>query len=585
MKKRPLFSKATALTLVCVMLVAAFAACNIGDFPIEGTPGQTTPPTEHVYDPNAKTYTITYIDAPNHSNPTTYTSNDYIILQRPVWNGLSFSHWSDKDGNVITEIPYDTTGNLVLRANWVYNENFVVSNNTDQVFLTYYNDELNAFQFVYDLGTINNVVLDTLDSYKYNGATNHTWSFSKTVSFTESKAQNIANTVSKSVTSSSSWSSAVADVINNSTSNSRDESASASFEVGNTWAKVGAEASWANGHVNTEGSSNTTTKSNSGSTGSSSGESSTVSSTLTFVSDTTTQVTRSETMEPAISPAGMYKYVQAGTVQVFAIVTYDPAVKDYYINIYSYISNTFETMLYEPVPEYNSDISIVSSEPFTFDIDINALVSRIDNAYTIQFDANGGIGTMPVQLMLPDTYTALLSNRFTKTGYKFVGWRVKDGDKTVVYLDGNEVQNLGSPKETVTLEAVWASTEPQYSQWSEWSDWTFERQDTNALVKEESRTVWSYYYFQCPSCGRHTPQYGRSCNYWKGGCGSTKILESSWHPVYSTISYDEIALHYGWAGSNWYYAEIDGQIVFRWTASTGGVKTQYRYSTRTLIEE
>lgn len=584
MRKHKTLQKLIATTLVAVMLLAAFSACNIGGQTNDPTNGQTTPPTEHVYQPDAKTYTITYIDAPSHNNPTTYTVNDYIILQRPVWNGLSFSHWSDKDGNVVTEIPYDTTGNLVLRANWMYSENFVVSNNTDKVFLTYYNDELNAFQFVYDLGTINNVVLDELSAYRYNGATNHTWSISETVSFTESNAQNVANTISKSVTSSSSWSSSVADAINNSTSDSRDESASASFEVDAKWVKVGAEASWANGHVNTAGSSNTTTKTNGGSTGSSSGTSSTISSTLTFVSDTTTQVTRSETLEPAISPAGLYKYVEAGTIQVFAIVTYDPAVKDYFINIYSYVADVYDTMLYEPIPEYNNDISIVQSAPFTFDLNIDELVNNIDNAYTIVFDANGGTGTMPVQFMLPDTYMALLKNQYTKAGNKFIGWRVKDGDKTVVYLDGNEVKNLGSPKETVTLEAVWSSTAPQYSAWSEWSDWTFERQDTNALVKEESRTVWSYYYYQCPSCGRHTPQYGKYCNFWNKGCGSVKIPDSSWHAVYSTIPHEKAV--YGWDGNNWYYLELEGiGVVFRRTEEYGGgVKTQYRYSTRTLIE-
>ncbi len=408
---------------------------------------------EPVPDPDPdKTYTITYIDAPYHENPKTYTSADNIILQRAAWNGLSFSHWSDKDGNVVTEIPSGTTGNITLFANWKYIENLVVSNNTDEIYLMLFNEEMNAYHFVFDLGYIQNVVLDKLTAYSYQGATSHTWSISETVSFTQGSAEEVAKTITSSVTNSSSWSSAIESATNssNSTNTTTGASISADFKV------LAGEIHNSKGKSYESGSSNATSNSKFGSSESSTGSSKTVSSTITFVEDVSTQITHSETLDPTYSPAGMYKYVHAGTIAVFAIVTYDIETKNYYINIYSYIDEIYDTMLYEPTPEYNSGVNIVESDPFSFDFNIEEIEKNIiDNSYFIEFDANGGEGTMPTQMMLPNSSTDLHKNQFTKSGSIFIGWRIADGNKSIIYTDGQNVENLGSPGETIVLEAVW----------------------------------------------------------------------------------------------------------------------------------
>lgn len=541
---------------------------------LKPTPDPDPDPDPDLNPDEDKTYTITYVDAPQHNNPVTYTSKDSFILKAPVWNGLAFSHWTDRAGNVIKEIPYGTTGNLTLTANWKYTENLAVSNQSNDILLAYYNDELNAYQFVYLFGTIHNVVLDELSAYRYNGGTNHTWSISETVSFTESNAKNVASTISNSVTKSSSWSSTVS--ATQSASSSVNASVSAELSAG--WGGTKASIATNLGVGNESGSSDTTSNSSTSSSGSSSGESNTVSSTLTFVSDTTTQITRSETLEPAISPAGLYRYVQAGEVEVYAVVTYDVATKNYYINIFSYIVRTYDMMLYEPIPEYNSDVNIVESDPFVFDLNIDELAENIiNNSYYIKFDANGGEGEMPTQMVLPNSSAELQKNQFTKTGCSFVGWRVKDGDKTVVYTDGQSIKNLGSPRETVTLEAIWASTEPEYSEWSEWGEWTLERRETSDLVKEESATLWSYYYFKCPSCGDHMHGWNMTCPTWAGGCGNGFIPESSWKWVFSDVSYDNAGLK-KWYDTGKYYTVINGQIVFQ----AKGQMTVYRYATRTV---
>ena len=419
---------------------------------------------QRVIPASVKEYTITYIDAPQHNNPTKYTVNDYIDLQKAVWNGLSFAYWTDKDGNIIEEIPYGTEGNITLYANWRLTENFTTSVHSDKPMVSLYDDETDNYYFVYKIGSISDVVLDLLSSYRYNGASNHTWSISKTVSFTESEAQTVADTISKSITNSSSWSSTLSNTASHSSSASTNVSASVSAEVGIPYAKVSSEISASEGYEVSSGSSSTLTNSSAGSSGSSSSTSQSVTSGITFVADTSTQVTRTEELNPSISLPGLYKYAQVGTIDVYMIVTYDIDKKDYFIDIYSYICEVSETMLYEPIPEYNGDIRLVDSKPFEFDIDIDALAETVNNTYYIEFDANGGIGSMPTQMMLPDTTTELFENQFTKAGNAFVGWRVKDGDKTKIYLDGQEVTNLGSPKETVVLEAVWASTEPVWAE-------------------------------------------------------------------------------------------------------------------------
>ncbi len=57
--------------------------------------------------------------------------------------------------------------------------------------------------------------------------------------------------------------------------------------------------------------------------------------------------------------------------------------------------------------------------------------------YTIEYNSNGGSGTMPNQSAKSDTYATLSPNQFTKDGYEFAGWNVKrksDG-KSLLEID------------------------------------------------------------------------------------------------------------------------------------------------------
>ena len=77
------------------------------------------------------------------------------------------------------------------------------------------------------------------------------------------------------------------------------------------------------------------------------------------------------------------------------------------------------------------------------------------NTSTVQFNANGGEGTMADQLFTYDVKQALTANTFTRTGYTFAGW-AKTADGVIVYTNSEEVSNLAvEDGAVVTLYAQW----------------------------------------------------------------------------------------------------------------------------------
>ncbi len=75
--------------------------------------------------------------------------------------------------------------------------------------------------------------------------------------------------------------------------------------------------------------------------------------------------------------------------------------------------------------------------------------------YYVEFDANGGTGSMEKQTFVHGQEQALSANSFKRSGYLFTGWAtVSDG--AVAYTDGQTVSDLFPENgDTVTLYAVW----------------------------------------------------------------------------------------------------------------------------------
>ncbi|MBW3090473.1 InlB B-repeat-containing protein [Bifidobacterium miconisargentati] len=80
------------------------------------------------------------------------------------------------------------------------------------------------------------------------------------------------------------------------------------------------------------------------------------------------------------------------------------------------------------------------------------------NTYVVSFDANGGTGKMKDQQFTYDQKQQLAKNAFTRSGYVFDGWKIKNGDGKTSYSDGQKVLNLSADSNgVVVLQAQWKS--------------------------------------------------------------------------------------------------------------------------------
>ena len=78
------------------------------------------------------------------------------------------------------------------------------------------------------------------------------------------------------------------------------------------------------------------------------------------------------------------------------------------------------------------------------------------NTYYVNFNSNGGSGTMTRQTFTYGTYQNLKSNTFTRTGYTFTGWNRNSAGTSTSYSNGQSVRNLTSTNGgSVTLYAQW----------------------------------------------------------------------------------------------------------------------------------
>lgn len=82
-------------------------------------------------------------------------------------------------------------------------------------------------------------------------------------------------------------------------------------------------------------------------------------------------------------------------------------------------------------------------------------ITAVANSYKVEFNGNGGTGSMGKQDMTYDTSAPLTANTFTNAGYNFAGWSESKGGE-VKYPDGTSVKNMTTEnRKTITLYAVW----------------------------------------------------------------------------------------------------------------------------------
>ena len=96
------------------------------------------------------------------------------------------------------------------------------------------------------------------------------------------------------------------------------------------------------------------------------------------------------------------------------------------------------------------------SQPVAESITLKADWRDNVDAYQVNFDANGGTGTMSKQSIELDTEEKLSKNAFTRKGYTFTGWNTQADGKGTDYSDQQKVKNLSNQAgKTVTLFAQW----------------------------------------------------------------------------------------------------------------------------------
>lgn len=135
------------------------------------------------------------------------------------------------------------------------------------------------------------------------------------------------------------------------------------------------------------------------------------------------------------------KLVSYDKVEVFSDVTPDK------ILVYVY-DDTIEAGNYTIVIT-----EVVSNK--TFEIPFKFYKDNQQTSYTVEFNANGGIGNMVPQSIELNNSTKLSKNTFTRAGYTFKGWS-KQPNGNVEYTDEEEIQNLTNiAGEKVVLYAVW----------------------------------------------------------------------------------------------------------------------------------
>ena len=98
---------------------------------------------------------------------------------------------------------------------------------------------------------------------------------------------------------------------------------------------------------------------------------------------------------------------------------------------------------------------VVAKEDATYTAQYSA-TARV--FYTINFNANGGVGEMAAQTFEVGVDTALNANAFTREGYKFIGWNTAADGSGATYADEGAILELTGD---MTL----------YAQWQFWNGW------------------------------------------------------------------------------------------------------------------
>ena len=111
---------------------------------------------------------------------------------------------------------------------------------------------------------------------------------------------------------------------------------------------------------------------------------------------------------------------------------------------------------WEVTTENGGKVSVENNQFTMPDASVTVKANFSPISYSIQFNANGGEGTMSPQKFTYGTAQNLTVNSFTRTGYTFAGWNTKADGTGTSYTDKLSVNNLTATNgATLTLYAQW----------------------------------------------------------------------------------------------------------------------------------
>lgn len=397
-------------------------------------------------------------------NEAKYTMESEFEFKNPELSGLMFSHWTvtgkpetgeiqeyvDSTGTKRVKLTKGTTGDIELTAVWKSYKNLVVPKTKNRDVAVDFDPENDIYYFIYELGTVENVVLNPI-AKPYDKSTNNptTLTVSETITMHESNAQSVSNTIAEIVTRSNEWSTA------NEHSKEIAEEYGITITTGFQAGKEGvfaAKVEKSFGYTFGETDKWSTQETVGG--GSEEGEEKTeeISSTVSYMKElTTTNQTSQEIRGDA--PNGDYYFVHAGDVKVYAFVVYEPSTNKLYFDTYSILDNVHSTLLFEP-GGYNE----FETDALSYNIDLTAIQNKIRSGYYVKYEPNGGEGKMNLSVFSNTGENQLSKNNFEKTGYSLSGWRVGGmSEGKILEPEKKITDELAEPGHTVTLYAQWTA--------------------------------------------------------------------------------------------------------------------------------
>lgn len=127
-----------------------------------------------------------------------------------------------------------------------------------------------------------------------------------------------------------------------------------------------------------------------------------------------------------------------------------PTSSNYDIEGYT-ITGWYTTRTYDEGTEWNFAEDTVTQN--------TVLYAKYEaKAFTITFDANGGVGAQYTQSFAFGESKPLTANQFTREGWSFVGWATEKDSGEIVYEDQQYTSFDSADSKDITLYAVWTQT-------------------------------------------------------------------------------------------------------------------------------